>query len=731
MAVAERETALEQQAKANDARKVELAAENAEIDRRRTEFGEERTLLDQLSQELTQRDQAIAARERDADEGFAARSRQALERDESERAGLLRELAALHQQVADEQDRLAGLAEAERVRLQAELAQLEHDARARLADAERKAREETEAGEAALRKSQEELEQRQRGLDDRQRRLDLDGRLLEDKRRDIDETAKALAQAEVESERFQRRCAEERLDRLRADLDERDATLREYEDRERRTGGRTVAECQEQIRALQAENERLQAEKGTPLDEQKAAKLQALEAAQDDWRREKSRLLQENEQMRAQIERRLVGVIETETLQAQKEAYKVANNSLRQSLAELREEMDRTLQAAKGQTPFPAISAMDASAPLQEKAAPVAAIPDLKQFAEFVRQRMGWDPEKRKELYYSARDVRVFLGGLAMSRLHILQGISGTGKTSLPEAFARAIGAGHDLVAVQAGWRDRQDLIGHYNTFERRFTEQGFLKALYKAQCPRYRDLPFLIVLDEMNLSRPEQYFADFLSSMERAASSPTIDLLPAPLTPSPRLLQDGHRLPWPQNVWFIGTANHDETTVEFADKTYDRAHVMELPRNRETFELKKDLDLKKPYGLAALQRAFEKARVQHGGAADQACQFLHDDLAEPLGRDFRVGWGNRLEEQARWFVPVVIAAGGSLGEAVDHLVATKLLRKVRDRHDIRSGDLRRLGEVLTRSWGRLDGQNQPTRSLDILDREEKRLDVMRGGDGA
>src|SRR5262249_11884233 len=192
------------------------------------------------------------------DEEFAARSRQALERNEAERSDLLRELEALRQQIADEQSRLAGVADAERARLQAELAQLEQETRTRLAADEQRAGEETEAGKAALKKSQEELEERQRGLNDRQRRLDLDGRLLEDKRRDIEETAKALAQAEVESERFHRRCAEQRLDRLRADLDERDAILREYEDRERRTGGRTVEECQEQIRALQAENERLQ-----------------------------------------------------------------------------------------------------------------------------------------------------------------------------------------------------------------------------------------------------------------------------------------------------------------------------------------------------------------------------------------------------------------------------------------------------------------------------------------
>jgi hypothetical protein len=336
---------------------------------------------------------------------------------------------------------------------------------------------------------------------------------------------------------------------------------------------------------------------------------------------------------------------------------------------------------------------------------------------------MAWDPFRKKELYYSARDIRVFLGGLAMSRLHILQGISGTGKTSLPAAFARAIDAGHKVVAVQAGWRDRQDLLGHYNAFERRFSEQLFLKGLYEAQCPFYRERPYLVVLDEMNLSRPEQYFADFLSGLEQGRPDP-IDLMSAPISPSPKLLRDGHRLPWAPNVWFLGTANHDESTVEFADKTYDRAHVMELPlpRDRETFNVQKDQKIARPFSLSAIQAAFEQARTQHLAKADQACRFLLETLAEPLGKDFRVGWGNRLEEQIRWFAPVVIAGGGSLGEAVDHLVATKLLRKVRDRHDISSGDLKRLHETIRGSWEKLDRENPPLRSLDIIEREQKRV---------
>ena len=80
-----------------------------------------------------------------------------------------------------------------------------------------------------------------------------------------------------------------------------------------------------------------------------------------------------------------------------------------------------------------------------------------------VRNRMAAD----EALFYDDRTIRCFLAGLAMSRLHLLQGISGTGKTSLPRAFAKALGGHADIVAVQAGWRDRQDLLGYYNAFDK------------------------------------------------------------------------------------------------------------------------------------------------------------------------------------------------------------------------------------------------------------------------
>ena len=370
---------------------------------------------------------------------------------------------------------------------------------------------------------------------------------------------------------------------------------------------------------------------------------------------------------------------------------------------------------------------MDADARLQiQREIPLYEhIPDLEEFAEDLRSRIALSPtmldkNTQKRLYYSKRDIRAFLAGLAMSQLHILQGISGTGKTSLPVAFARATGGDYKLVEVQAGWRDRQDLIGYFNAFEGKFYESDFLQALYEAQCPSNRERIYIIILDEMNLSRPEQYFADFLSKLEQ--DSPTIGLTTDLDKPSPQLFQNQNRLAIPPNVWFVGTANQDETTLEFADKTYDRSHIMELQRRHDqSFNLPEQLEARNPISHQALIKSFNRAQTKYATEASQVYQFLNDTFADFLERRFKVGWGNRLERQIKDFVPVVIASGGTQGEACDHILATKILRKIRDRHDTPSSDLRKLKDDLLEEW--LDSQTQPEQSVAIIDAEIRRLE--------
>ena len=124
----------------------------------------------------------------------------------------------------------------------------------------------------------------------------------------------------------------------------------------------------------------------------------------------------------------------------------------------------------------------------------------------------------------------------------------------------------------------------------------------------------------------------------------------------------------------------------------------MELPRHQ--IVLDKTKTQREPIALAALQNAFDAACNQYH-TKRRGYGFLDERLAQVLERRFRIGWGNRLQRgSSGFYVPVVISAGGSIGEAVDHIVATKLIRKMRDRHDNRPEDVqdveRRFTEGLT-----------------------------------
>ena len=137
-----------------------------------------------------------------------------------------------------------------------------------------------------------------------------------------------------------------------------------------------------------------------------------------------------------------------------------------------------------------------------------------------------------------------------------------------------------------------------------------------------------------------------------------------------------------------------------------------------------------------AQERALKIGPVGEGERAGEVCRIALgtdregpgqlDELApsglDLLGRRFGVGWGNRLERQMLDFVPVVVAAGGTVGEAVDHILATKLLRKVRDRHDTRPEDLTALSERIAEAWPKLDKTTGAVRSMAIVRDELRRL---------
>ena len=273
------------------------------------------------------------------------------------------------------------------------------------------------------------------------------------------------------------------------------------------------------------------------------------------------------------------------------------------------------------------------------------------------------------QLYYTPEIVRRFVAGMASSKLLILEGISGTGKTSLPYSFSRYMNNPATIVSVQPSFRDRTELLGYFNEFSKRFNETEFLRALYEAN---YRPDPTLIVLDEMNLARIEYYFAEMLSVLEMPSKDEwVLDLVPTAWQGDPERLQDG-KLPVSDTTWFIGTANNDDSTFTITDKVYDRAMPIELNDRADAFEC----ELHPQCFITAehLQALFEQAKLDHPISKEMLDNL--EKLDSYLSTRFKLSFGNRIIKQMYDFVPVYVACGGTELGGMDYIIARKVLKK-------------------------------------------------------
>ncbi len=273
------------------------------------------------------------------------------------------------------------------------------------------------------------------------------------------------------------------------------------------------------------------------------------------------------------------------------------------------------------------------------------------------------------ELYYTPEVIRRYVAGMASSKLLILEGISGTGKTSLPYSFSRYLDNPATIISVQPSYRDRTEILGYFNEFSKRFNETEFLRALYEAGM---REDPSIIVLDEMNLARVEYYFAEILSVLEMPSHDEwVLDLVPTQWEGDPKLLHGG-KITVPDSLWFVGTANNDDSTFTITDKVYDRAIPIEINERADKFECPEH---ERVHVTADhLQYLFQKAKVDHVISEDSLEKL--DLLDKYLQTRFRLAFGNRIIKQMYDFVPVYVACGGTEMGGMDYIIARKVLKK-------------------------------------------------------
>jgi MoxR-like ATPase len=280
------------------------------------------------------------------------------------------------------------------------------------------------------------------------------------------------------------------------------------------------------------------------------------------------------------------------------------------------------------------------------------------------------------KLYYDIEDIRRFIGAMAVTKLIILQGMSGTGKTSLAYAFGEFLRNKTVVVPIQPMWKERTDLVGYYNEFTKKFNETTLLYKMYEAN---YNEEIYVTVLDEMNIARVEYYFAEFLSLLEIPnPDGRNLDVVADRREDDPKLLQKNGKLRLPTNMWFVGTANNDDSTFSISDKVYDRAMVLNLDKKASPFEAEGS---SMKISSTHLTELMEKAQREYE-ISDRNVRRIKK-LDEYMIKTFHITFGNRIMKQIRSYVPVLVGCGGTEEEALDDILSRKVFRKLESKNPV------------------------------------------------
>lgn len=354
---------------------------------------------------------------------------------------------------------------------------------------------------------------------------------------------------------------------------------------------------------------------------------------------------------------------------------------------------------------FPALSMMDEE---YEGYAVESVVSDnltLNEIATRFRNYLA----KEEKLYFDIDTIRFFVSGFAASHFMILEGLSGTGKSSLPRYFAKFINANLLFVPVQATWRDKTNLIGYFNDFSKAYSETEFLTSLYHANYNP--DMIHMFVLDEMNISRVEYYFADFLSVLEYPEEEWKIKIMQLPYNFIPPAKLDDGVIQIPNNVYFVGTANKDDSTFTITDKVYDRAITIDFDNRNDAFNVNGDASTIN-LSRSALAKLYQEAKNNKSYQMTDNDYQKFQTISDYIYDQFDITFGNRILNQISELVPVFVSCGGTKEEALDFLLSRKVVSKIEGRfEEYVKNALRELLNLIHKTYGK-----------DVLKRSEKTI---------
>lgn len=677
------------------------------------EIAEERQAVEMAKAKLAQREQSVIAAEQERDAGFAdERAEQDIQM-RDRRTKIEAEIAEVREKaIADLEDeiakrrkqRLEEVTEAEQVereRVRAEVTEerqawsKQHETTRKQLETERSEVEKQKGAVSALQSELEgrkiELERSERMLERREERLE---RQWEKKNDELDDKIETLLEEERASLESERQSLKDENGRLRDSLRLQTKLVGAFDQLKRQLGEKDPAEILRELTSKTDELTRLREELATRPTEEMRQKYQEMES---EAQRHRSRI----EELEKQADADATTVAETADLRRKNSELAADNKSLKQKAAifegdavEAHTELKR-LRAAYGREEERDARIRDFEArPAITKLPPHSTEKSIDEidWLESIDDRCIDYGFK-----FHPRILRAFHTALKTAEwapLTILAGVSGTGKSKLPELYAHFGGMPFLQVPVQPNWDSQESMLGFYNSIDDRFDAQPLLRFLAQTQkkaedgYPGALDAVCMVLLDEMNLAHAELYFASFLSKLEqrrgrKGANVPALEVK----------LGTGfeHPLALGRNVLWTGTMNQDETTKSLSDKVLDRSIVIHFPRPT-SLERRKELKPLPEAEELLPRKTWEGWWSRQTGFTDEEVQpfkLFIEDMNESLAQIGRA-LGHRVWQSIEYYManyPTVRAArnGGdaqavkqAMREAFEDQLVQKVMPKLR-----------------------------------------------------
>lgn len=621
----EKEKAVAEKAKAAAAQEKEqvkqersqLQVERGQLQAEKAKIEQERRTLETQKKAAAERDRSLTERETNAELGFTAQNEKTLGQLRSQIAKLQEEIEKQRNALAAAQrdyDKVKAVKEAELDRwaeeykslkmksAETDVAALQKEAAAKI-ELLRKAyedgvklrelefettRKEFDQRLAELQQARKEqfdlkleLEERQAELETRQFEIRLERKLLDEKGSVLNATIDARVEERVrEMEaalRDKKRAEEEWIRKLNAAQQELDA----YKQADLAAGGRSKEDLLQQIERLQQDVKTLKRDLDSRPDAAVIAELEQKAHQYEELRRQNRELIDIKTKLEHEKDSWAMSVSE---LERQKELRLIQERRLEviQTLVQKYEDDVKRLK-----------SQFDQPKAVEERVRVIELPPQ--GFEKDVRLRdntseMEWLEEiytkcRESGLYFNERLLYSFHTSLKTSEwspLTVLAGVSGTGKSKLPELYSRFGGLYFLPLAVQPDWDSPQSLFGYFNSIDNNYNATTLLRAMAQFQDSRdgaavgsLSDRMLLVLLDEMNLAHVELYFSDMLSKLESRrgnSKAPYIDI-------DIGAGHDKYPVQLSRNMLWVGTMNEDETTKSLSDKVLDRGNLINFPR--------------------------------------------------------------------------------------------------------------------------------------------------------